>query len=57
MPVLAASDLTLIDTFPLVLSCLTGNHFTRHSPKRFFVTPYEDSQDFGDLFEYGKWLQ
>ena len=49
---LAAPDLTLVDTFPLVFACLTGSHFTRHSPPRFFVTPYDDSQDFGDLVEY-----
>jgi hypothetical protein len=47
----AASDLTLIDTFPLVLSCLTDGEFRRHSP-RFFVTPYEDSKDFGHVYEY-----
>jgi hypothetical protein len=47
----AASDLTLIDTFPLVLSCLTGRDFKRHSP-RFFVTPYEDSEYFGRMAEY-----
>ncbi len=47
----AASDLTLIDTFPLVLSCLTGDEFKRHSP-RFFVTPYEDSREFGHVSEY-----
>jgi hypothetical protein len=47
----AVSDLTLVDTFPLVLSCLTGGEFKRHSP-RFFVTPYEDSKDFGHVAEY-----
>lgn len=47
----AAPDLTLIDTFPLVLSCLTGGEFKRHLP-RFFVTPYEDSQDIGRAYEY-----
>ena len=49
---LAAPDLALVDTFPLVFACLTGSHFTRHSPPRFFVTPYDESQDFGDLVEY-----
>ena len=44
-------DLTLIDTFPLVLSCLTGEEFQRQPP-RFFVTPYDDSPDFGRAFEY-----
>ena len=44
-------DLTLVDTFPLVLSCLTGEGFRRHSP-RFFVTPYDDSPDFGRVYEY-----
>jgi hypothetical protein len=47
----AVSDLTLVDTFPLVLSCLTGGEFKRHSP-RFFVTPYEDSKDHGHASEY-----
>lgn len=47
----AVSDLTLVDTFPLVLSCLTGGEFKRHPP-RFFVTPYEDSKDFGHVSEY-----
>ena len=49
---LAAPDLTLVDTFPLVFACLTGGDFKRHSPPRFFVTPYDDSQDFGHLVEY-----
>ena len=49
---LAAPDLTLVDTFALVFACLTCSHFTRHSPPRFFVTPCDDSQDFGDLVEY-----
>lgn len=44
-------DLTLVDTFPLVLSCLSGEGFQRHKP-RFFVTPYDDSPDFGRVFEY-----
>ena len=44
-------DLTLIDTFPLVFSCLTGEGFQRHPP-RFFVTPYDDSPDFGHVYEY-----
>jgi hypothetical protein len=47
----AASDLTLVDTFPLVLSCLTGDEFEPHLP-RFFVTPYEKSKEFGRAFEY-----
>jgi hypothetical protein len=49
---LAVPDLTLVDTFPLVFACLTGDDFTRHLPPRFFVTPYDDSQDFGYLVEY-----
>jgi hypothetical protein len=48
----AAPDLTLIDTFPLVFACLAGGDFKRHLPPRFFVTPYDDSQDFGHLVEY-----
>jgi hypothetical protein len=47
----AADDLTLVDTFPLVLSCLTGEPFRRHTP-RFFVTPYNDRAEFGHAFEY-----
>ncbi|WP_249158588.1 sulfatase [Bradyrhizobium jicamae] len=47
----AADDLTLVDTFPLVLSCLTGEPFRPHTP-RFFVTPYDDRQEFGQAFEY-----
>jgi hypothetical protein len=46
-----ATDLTLVDTFPLVLSCLTGSEFKRH-PGRFFVTPYDDSPEFGEAIEY-----
>jgi len=46
-----APDLTLVDTFPLVLSCLTGEEFKRHAP-RFFVTPYDNSPDFGQAIEY-----
>jgi hypothetical protein len=49
---LTVPDLTLVDTFPLVFACLTGSDFTRHLPPRFFVTPYDDSQDFGHLVEY-----
>ena len=49
---LAAPDLTLVDPFPLVFACLTDSDFTRHVPPRFFVTPYDDSQDFGQLTEY-----
>jgi hypothetical protein len=49
---LAAADLTLVDTFPLVFSCLAGGEFTRHAPPRFFVTPYDDNRDFGHLVEY-----
>jgi len=49
---LAAPDLTLVDTFPLVFACLTGSHFTWHSPPRFFVRPWDDSQEFTDLVEY-----
>jgi hypothetical protein len=49
---LATPDLTLVDTFPLVFACLTGGDFARHLPPRFFVTPYDDSQDFGHLVEY-----
>jgi len=49
---LASPDLTLVDTFPLVFSCLTSGPFTRHSPPRFFVTPSDDSRDFGHLVEY-----
>jgi Sulfatase len=44
-------DLTLVDTFPLVLSCLTGEEFERHQP-RFFVTPYDNSPEFGVAIEY-----
>jgi hypothetical protein len=40
-----------VDTFPLVLSCLTGSEFKRH-PGRFFVTPYDDSPEFGEAIEY-----
>ncbi|MGV7215612.1 sulfatase-like hydrolase/transferase [Bradyrhizobium sp. UFLA05-112] len=47
----AADDLTLVDTFPLVFSCLAGSTFERHSP-RFFVTPYDDNADFGRAVEY-----
>lgn len=46
-----APDLTLVDTFPLVLACLTGEEFKRHTP-RFFVTPYDDSPEFGQAIEY-----
>jgi hypothetical protein len=49
---LAAPDLTLVDSFPLVFACLTGSDFNGHLPPRFFVTPYDDSQDFGHLVEY-----
>jgi hypothetical protein len=49
---LAAPDLTLVDTFPLVFACRTGSELKRHLPPRFFVTPYDDSQDFGHLVEY-----
>jgi hypothetical protein len=45
------ADLTLVDTFPLVLSCLTGDEFKRH-PGRFFVTPYDNSDEFGQAVEY-----
>ncbi|MBR0711454.1 sulfatase-like hydrolase/transferase [Bradyrhizobium liaoningense] len=48
---MAADDLTLIDTFPLVLACLSGAEFKPHHP-RFFVTPYDDSADFGRAIEY-----
>ena len=48
---MAADDLTLIDTFPLVLSCLSGAEFKPHHP-RFFVTPYDNSADFGRAIEY-----
>lgn len=48
----AAADLTLVDTFPLAFSCLSGGAFERH-PARFFVTPYENSPDFGRAIEYG----
>jgi Sulfatase len=48
---MAADDLTLVDTFPLVFSCLTGSTFQRHHA-RFFVTPYDDSADFGRAVEY-----
>jgi Sulfatase len=48
---MAADDLTLVDTFPLVFSCLTGSTFPRHHA-RFFVTPYDDSADFGRAVEY-----
>jgi sulfatase-like protein len=47
----AADDITLVDTFPLVFSCLTGSRFERHLP-RFFVTPYDDTADFGRAVEY-----
>ena len=47
-----SSDLTLIDTFPLVFACLTGRPFSRHAP-RFFVTPYDNSAEFGQAVEYG----
>ncbi|GLR90139.1 sulfatase-like hydrolase/transferase [Bradyrhizobium iriomotense] len=47
----AADDLTLVDTFPLVFSCLADSTFERHSP-RFFVTPYDDTADFGRAVEY-----
>ena len=46
-----ADDITLVDTFPLVFSCLTGSRFERHLP-RFFVTPYDDTADFGRAVEY-----
>lgn len=46
-----APDLTLVDTFPLVLACLTGEEFKRHTPK-FFVTPYDDRPEFGQAIEY-----
>ncbi len=46
-----APDLTLVGTFPLVLACLTGEGFKRHTPK-FFVTPYDDSPEFGQAIEY-----
>ncbi|WP_454646511.1 sulfatase-like hydrolase/transferase [Bradyrhizobium liaoningense] len=46
-----APDLTLVDTFPLVLACLTGEEFNRHTPK-FFVTPYDNSPGFGQAIEY-----
>jgi hypothetical protein len=49
---LVAPDLTLVDTFPLVFACLSGSDFTRHLPPRFFVTPYDFSEDFGQLVEY-----
>jgi sulfatase-like protein len=49
---LAVPDLTLVDTFPLVFSCLAGGDFKRQLPPRFFVTPYDDSQDVGHLVEY-----
>lgn len=48
---MAADDLTLVDTFPLVLSCLSGTEFKPHHP-RFFVTPYDNSSDFGHAIEY-----
>jgi hypothetical protein len=48
---MAADDLTLVDTFPLVFSCLAGSTFPRHHA-RFFVTPYDDSTDFGRAVEY-----
>lgn len=47
---LTVPDLTLVDTFPLVLP--DRQRLTRHLPPRFFVTPYDDSQDFGHLVEY-----
>ncbi|WP_249144426.1 sulfatase-like hydrolase/transferase [Bradyrhizobium lablabi] len=47
----AAADLTLVDTFPLILSCLTGDEFKRHTP-RFFVTPYDNSEAYGHAYEY-----
>ena len=48
---MAAEDLTLVDTFPLVESCLSGTAFKPHHP-RFFVTPYDDNADFGRAYEY-----
>ena len=45
------ADLTLVDTFSLVLSCLTGSEFKRH-PSRLFVTPYDNSAEFGQAVEY-----
>ncbi|WP_441258350.1 sulfatase [Bradyrhizobium sp. 521_C7_N1_3] len=48
---MAADDLTLVDTFPLVLSCLSGAAFEPHHP-RFFVTPYDSDTDFGRAIEY-----
>jgi len=45
------ADLTLVDTFPLVFSCLTGEEFKPHPP-RFFVTPYDNSPDLGQAVEY-----
>jgi Sulfatase len=45
------ADLTLVDTFPLVLSCITGEEFKPHPP-RFFVTPYDNSPDLGQAVEY-----
>jgi hypothetical protein len=47
----ATDDLTLVDTFPLVLACLEGSEFKLHHP-RFFVTPYDDTADFGRAIEY-----
>jgi hypothetical protein len=47
----AADDLTLVDTFPLVFSCLEGSEFKRHPP-RFFVTPYDGATGPARTVEY-----
>jgi len=44
-------DLSLIDTFPLVFSCLTGEGL-RPRPPRFFVTPYDGGLGSGRVVEY-----
>lgn len=48
---MTTEDLTLVDTFPLVLACLSGTEFKPHHP-RFFVTPYDNGPDFGRAIEY-----
>ncbi len=44
-------DQTLVDTFPLVLACLTGREF-KPRPGRIFVTPYDDNPEYGKAIEY-----
>jgi hypothetical protein len=48
---MVTEDLTLVDTFPLVLSCLSGAAFEPHHP-RFFVTPYDNGAAPGRAIEY-----